>query len=301
MGFRTLEISKPSEVHVNYGQLIIKQENNEYSIPLEDLECLICSGPNIRLSTMALSRITGKGIGVLIIDETFKPSAIVNQYTGNSRQSHIMHAQIKLSDRKKALLWNRIIKQKLQNQNDALKIMGYSNKDYLFKEINDCSIGNEEICESIGAKKYFYVYQGGVKRRMESPINSRLNYGYAVVRNAIIRCLIVHGFHPTIGINHSSQLNPFNLADDLIEPLRPMIDIVADSILDEEIHLSKNVRKKMANSLFCKVKMSDSEIILLYAIDKMVKSLRDFLLKDEVTGFIMPSVIPLLFEEKIEE
>lgn len=35
------------------------------------------------------------------------------------------------------------------------------------------------------------------------------------------------GFHPTFGIHHDSQLNAFNLADDLIEPYRPLVDLVA--------------------------------------------------------------------------
>lgn len=58
-------------------------------------------------------------------------------------------------------------------------------------------------------------------------INNRLNYGYAVIRSYIARSLVAAGFHPTFGIHHDNQLNAFNLADDLIEPYRAIVDIVA--------------------------------------------------------------------------
>lgn len=74
--------------------------------------------------------------------------------------------------------------------------------------------------EALAAKMYFASYHEGLNRRVEDPVNSRLNYGYAVVRSAIARNLVAVGFHPTFGIHHDSQLNAFNLVDDLIEPYR---------------------------------------------------------------------------------
>ena len=48
MAFRTLEISRPAEVHVCKGQLVVTNEEETFSIPLEDLSTIVCSGPNIR-------------------------------------------------------------------------------------------------------------------------------------------------------------------------------------------------------------------------------------------------------------
>jgi len=62
-------------------------------------------------------------------------------------------------------------------------------------------------------------------RRLLQVIKDILNCGYAVVRSAIARKLVATGFHPTFGIHHDSQLNAFNLADDLIEPYRPIVDL----------------------------------------------------------------------------
>ncbi len=79
-----------------------------------------------------------------------------------------------------------------------------------------------------------------MNRRADDPINSRLNYGYAVVRGYIAWCLVAAGFHPTSGLHHDSQLNAFNLADDLIEPYRAMVDLVAHDNIGS---LSQNVTR----------------------------------------------------------
>lgn len=55
--------------------------------------------------------------------------------------------------------------------------------------------------------------------------NGALNYGYAILRGAIARYLVAYGFHPSIGIFHDSERNAFNLADDVIEPFRPLVDL----------------------------------------------------------------------------
>ena len=54
--------------------------------------------------------------------------------------------------------------------------------------------------------------------------NGLLNYGYAIVRAALARTIVSAGYSPALGIHHHHRSNPFCLADDLIEPLRPMVD-----------------------------------------------------------------------------
>ena len=107
-------------------------------------------------------------------------------------------------DEKYRDLWIQIISRKISNQARALSIMGLDNAE------------NVDAMEALAAKEYFEYYHEGLNRRVEDPVNSRLNYGYVVVRSSIARSLVAVGFHPTFGIHHDSQLNAFNLADDLI-------------------------------------------------------------------------------------
>ena len=58
MGFRTLEITRPAEIHMKNGQMHIEQEAGEVAIPLEDISVITCIGPNIRISTMGLIQLT---------------------------------------------------------------------------------------------------------------------------------------------------------------------------------------------------------------------------------------------------
>lgn len=69
--------------------------------------------------------------------------------------------------------------------------------------------------------------------RFANDHNILLNYGYAIMRAATARAIVGTGLHPGLGINHKNQYNPFPLADDLVEPLRPFVDVCVASILAE--------------------------------------------------------------------
>ncbi len=96
---------------------------------------------------------------------------------------------------------------------------------------------SQAFSTSLASKHYFSYYHEGFNRRTEDPINSRLKYGYAVVRSAIARKLVATGFHPTFGIHHDSQLNAFNLADDLIEPYRAIVDLAGYNNIGANVKL----------------------------------------------------------------
>ncbi len=102
MAFRTLEISSPAEVHVKKGQLEIMNEKGLFRIPLEDLATIICSGANIRMSTMAQAQITTAGISLMIIDEKYHPACFVMPVQSNVRQSLVMRNQIAMTPEEKA-------------------------------------------------------------------------------------------------------------------------------------------------------------------------------------------------------
>ena len=95
----------------------------------------------------------------------------------------------------------------------------------------------------------------GLNRRSDDPVNSALNYGYAIVRSYIIKALISTGFHCAIGINHHNEYNNFNLADDLIEPWRTMVDLIAFDTVGVDYNLSVKQRRCLTGVLHkpCKI------------------------------------------------
>lgn len=167
---------------------------------------------------------------------------------GNSRQSKLMHIQIQKNELWKRQLWMKIIEQKINNQAKLLAILGKDGLEEVALYSMPLTIDNVDSHETQAAKNYFNYYYPGLNRSTDSPINSRLDYGYAIVRSAIIRSLASNGFHPAIGIHHDHQLNAFNLADDLIEPFRAIVDQVAYANIGESIKLKKQERKIFVRS-----------------------------------------------------
>lgn len=151
------------------------------------------------------------------------------------------------------------------------------------------------------AKKYFELYHEGLNRRTEEPLNSRLNYGYAVVRSAIARKLAATGFHSTFGIHHDNQLNAFNLADDLIEPFRAIVDLVAHENMGTNVQLSKPERKALAHVLHNACIIDEIKVNVMSAIDIMTESLKRIILENSDESLKLPVIIPIEDMEGITE
>lgn len=200
MGFRTLEISSSAEIHVRKGQLEITNQEGIIIIPLEDLTTIVCRGANIRMSTMAQAQIAGAGISLMIIDEKYHPSCMLVPIHSNVRQTLVMRNQIMLSSDVKDHLWEQIIIRKIENQARALTLLGRKGSEKVLRYTSNVSDKIDAV-EANAAKDYFHYLHPGLNRRNDDPVNSCLNYGYAVIRNAIIRAVILAGFQPALGIH----------------------------------------------------------------------------------------------------
>ena len=330
MAFRTLEISHPTEIHINNGQILLYQKTNnkkaskkkfkpdydgldDYEkiceIPLEDLATIMCIGSNIRISTMALNALVDNKVLLVSLDKKYNPVSIVSPCIGYYEQSLVTKYQISLSSKKRFDLWKYIIERKIVNQAKALTILGLNGEEKLYKYIekiktieyceND-NIENEiDIIESSSAKEYFEYYHPSLNRRTDDPINSALNYGYAVVRSAIARQLLFSGFLLSWGLHHKSQFNAMNLADDIIEPYRAMVDIVASRVASNNVELSKAQRYDLAHVLHNACMLDGNKTNILISIDLVINSIRDFIINEssKIEDVKLPIVIP---EESME-
>jgi CRISPR-associated protein Cas1 len=301
MGFRTLEISQAAEIHIKEGQLEITSVDGVAYIPIEDLNQIMVHGANIRLSTMDLSILSKNKVALMTLDEKYLPTAIVLPYEGHARQSKLMHAQVNTEDSKYLELWIQIIKQKISNQSKALSIIGLNGVEKIAKYANSITEENVDYNEALAAKSYFNYYHEGLNRRIEDPINSRLNYGYAVVRSAIARSLVSVGFHPTFGIHHDSQLNAFNLVDDLIEPYRAIVDLVAYENIGSNVQLSKTERRELSHVLHNACIVDDVKVNVMSAIDLMTESLKRIILGASEESLKLPVILPIEDLEAITE
>lgn len=301
MGFRTLEINQQAEIHIKEGQLQIETIEGIVQIPIEDLSMIMVHGANIRLSTMDVSILTQNKVSLITLDEKYLPTAIVLPFEGHARQSQLMHVQVETSKNIYNKLWIQIITQKIRNHLRALSIMGLEGAEKISKYIELIDEENVDYIEAIAAKEYFSFYHEGLNRRSEDPINSRLNYGYAVVRSSIARSLVSSGFHPTFGIHHDNQLNAFNLADDLIEPYRAIVDLVAHENIGSNIKLSKTERREISHVLHNACMVDGVKMNVMSSIEIMVESLKRILLEESKEELKLPTILPIENMEGITE
>ena len=157
-----------------------------------------------------------------------------------------------------------------------------------------------DAIEAGAAREYFAKLCPDIIRREESPMNSRLNYGYSIIRNSIIRASVAAGLLPSFGIHHQNLFNAYNLADDMIEPFRPCLDMIAYHCGEDNIKLSREERKQLASVLQNAVKIGEQKVSILQAIDLLVSQYRDYIL-EECDELDLPSVLPAETISQIKE
>lgn len=154
--------------------------------------------------------------------------------------------------------------------------------------------GDSENVEATAAQMYFPLLfgTGFFRGDDEDGRNAGLNYGYAILRGSIARSLTVYGFLPALGIHHRSTLNAFNLADDLIEPFRPVIDLLAYRNFDEYDTLIPEKKRLLFNCLNLDILAGGRHHAVSYAVERLIQSLSRAV-TEEGTKLILPELLEL--------
>lgn len=245
MAYRIVSIENPAEVHVKNGQLVVEQDKGVASIPLKDITTVVVCGLNIRISTMAQGILAQHKIVMLFLGRNHHPEAMLLPEVGYARQARVMQSQASISSELRDELWRQVIVQKIENQARALAILGLEGAETLWACAQNVLPGDATNREGFAAQQYFQFLQPGLNRRVDDPLNSVLNYGYAIVRAVMAREVVCAGLIPALGLHHRSQLNPFNLVDDLMEPFRPCIDLLAAGVAGKSVRLSPRQRAEL--------------------------------------------------------
>ncbi len=248
MGYRRILIENPASLSVRKEQLLIQTAEKTASFPIEDVDAVLIDHPQVQWTVSVASKLACSGCAVFVCDEKHMPCAVLLPYMQHSRQLGVLKRQMDLSVPRKKRLWQSIVKQKIRNQASCLRLYGFrSQADRLNSLAKTVFSGDSGNVEGHAAAYYFSTLFGdGFTRAQDSDArNAALNYGYAILRGIISRTLTVYGFLPCLGLHHKSELNRFNLADDLIEPFRPLVDAVV-----AEMKLSEGLQAENKRQLF---------------------------------------------------
>jgi CRISP-associated protein Cas1 len=124
--------------------------------------------------------------------------------------------------------------------------------------------------------------------------NKLLNYGYAVVRAGIARALVAAGLVPALGLAHQGAANAFNLADDLFEPFRPFVDVLAfktsDAGTGKDGDLTIDERRTIAGALLIDARTGAESVTLLVAAETAAQSLVRALEEEKTDRLVLPEL-----------
>jgi len=275
MGFRNAMIMGDVELYLKNCRLCIKNSDNAM-MPVEDIDTVLIESRKSNISTALLSALTQQGAALFVCDEKHMPSAVLLPFHRHSRQSEVMHAQLSLSKPVKKRAWQQIVIAKINNQATCMQLQqNESAAFYLQRAAKAVRSGDEGNAEATAAAYYFpRLFGKGFTRGNEDDTrNAALNYGYAILRGCIARNLAVYGFLPAFGLHHRSALNQFNLADDLIEPFRPLVDLFVARTVEEDEPFTPELRRQLYNLINYNMGVNEKTYSASYAAELVVQGL----------------------------
>lgn len=283
--FRSVLVSSEAKLSLQANHLVLKQTNKEAKLFLKDIHFVILESPQILITSALLSAFAKHNIVLLTCDESHHINGIMHSYLGHFQHAKIAKEQMMVSAHKKAIVWQKIVKNKITNQARILKLHHKSKEsDELLSFAKNVSLGDSRNLEAVAAAIYFKALFGKEFHRDEiNFINSALNYGYAILRACIVRNVCISGLITWLGIKHDNMYNSFNLCDDLIEVFRPWVDLCVLKLntLDKEATLRPNDKRELINILQQAALIDGQKHPLSRAIGRYIQSFRSALLGDQ--------------------
>ncbi|OFK23984.1 hypothetical protein HMPREF2826_08555 [Olsenella sp. HMSC062G07] len=251
---------------------------------------LIIETHRAQVSTSALSTLVDSGIGVLICADNHMPNGLLLPLGAHSRHAAIVEDQLAISKPLSKQLWQKIVVQKIKNQARVLELQG-TDASSVAKFSSCVRSGDTDNREAAAAQAYFRLLKEGYTRR-SGPLTGALDYGYAILRAGIAREAVSGGWLISRGIHHHNAYNAFNLVDDLIEPFRPVIDLmVVQRHLDGT--LSPEKRAQLAQVFEVLVEVSHTKMNVQTAIQEELSGLRRSVVEADASKMSLPKILPL--------
>lgn len=278
--FKSVIVSNEAKLSLKQKHLHISQADNEANLYLKDLSFIILESPQITLTSALLSAVAKHKIVLLTCDESHLPNGVFMPFLGHFQASQIAKEQIAIKEQIKAILWQKIIKNKIANQAFVLAHTGYKKQcDELLEFAKIVRLNDSSFVESRAAALYFKTLFGiDFSRNNPCFINSALNYGYAIVRAAIVRAVCISGLLSWLGIKHANAFNQFNLCDDIIEVFRAFVDMKVLGLKSDDEFLDKAHKRELIEILQSEVIIDSHKMPLIRAVNHFVQSFRGALL-----------------------
>lgn len=264
--------------HLSRDRGFLKVSENGQEIgrtPLDQIAGVIVHAHGTTWSTSLLTELADRGAPVVLCGRNHAPRSVLMPLEGHHAQGGRLRAQWKAKAPLMKQAWKQIVIAKIQMQAAALDAMGQPPAP-LHMMMRKVTSGDTTNIEAQAARHYWPLMMGGDFRRDKSAdgLNALLNYGYTVLRAATARAVVAAGLHPSIGIHHSNQGNAFALADDLMEPFRPLVDCaVRGFTMHNEPKVGPEAKQVLARLIALDLPLGESLSPVSVALVKLATSL----------------------------
>lgn len=289
MSWRIIVISKRAKLDLQLGKMVVRSDEIT-KIVLSEISTIIIESTAVSITASLISELAKRKIKVIFCDEKRNPSCELVNYYGSHDTSNKIRKQIAWKQQTKEAIWTEIVTDKIRKQKDLLELLRRKESALLDAYLKEITWNDGTNREGHAAKVYFNSLFGlDFTRTEDSLINAALNYGYSVLMSAFAREIVASGYLTQLGIFHDNMFNQFNLASDLMEPFRILIDrevlmmtlevfqhsekMQLVNVLNHEVRIDGKVQyvnnaiKIYCKSVFDALSEDDSALIRFYKIE----------------------------------
>ena len=289
MSWRTIVITKRAKLDLQLGFMVVRGEHTT-KVALNEIAVVLIESTAVSLTTSLLAELTKRKVKVIFCDEKRNPSSELVSYYGSHDTSNKIRKQIAWRQNTKEAVWTEIVSEKIRKQKELLELLGKEEAELLSSYLQQIAWNDETNREGHAAKVYFNALFGlDFTRTEDNLINAALNYGYSIILSSFTREIVANGYITQLGLFHDNMFNQFNLASDLMEPFRPLVDkcvlgmkleqfeheekMWLVDILNQEVQIDgkiqyvSNAIKIYCKSVFDALNEDDSELVRFYKIE----------------------------------
>ena len=275
---RTIEISsEPAHLTVKHRQLLVKREGETVGqAPCEDIGVVIVDHRGTTYSHAALTELVRSDAALVICGDRHLPTGVLLPLVDHGEVIWRINDQIECSKPLAKRIWKQVVQEKIRNQAMVLGCDVAAHRKLLAMS-RQVRSGDTTNVEAQAARVYWRNFLSDDDKfhrdQNGDGLNSFLNYGYAIVRAAVARAITSAGMLPAIGIHHHARSNPFCLADDLMEPFRPLVDFIArDTFQQGYVELNPESKRALLSLMSWPTQLKDEQGPLMVNLQRMCSS-----------------------------
>ena len=263
---KTLYFGNPAYLSLRNKQLVIRLPEVESgnmpdemkreaitTVPIEHIGVVVLDNKQITITQGLVAALLQNTTALITCDDRRMPTGLFLPLQGNTVQNERFRSQLEASQPLRKQFWQQTVRAKIENQAAVLRLYTVKSVARMYTMADNVKSGDSDNFEAQAAvyywKNVFTDIPTFIRDQNGEPPNNLLNYGYAILRAVVARALVSSGLLPVYGIHHHNRYNPYCLADDIMEPYRPYVDMQVLHIMQQYEEIPENLPKEMKRDL----------------------------------------------------